>query len=144
MTSVERTFTVDAAPNHVIEYLKDFGNAPEWDPGTQSCDRIDEGPIAVGSSWHNVSKILGKSTDLTYTLDSLTDDTIVLVGKNDTATSTDTITVRAAGAGSEITYHVDLDMHGIAKLAAPVMKIEFERLGVKTEAQMTERLNKLV
>lgn len=143
MTSVERTFTVDAAPNVVIDYLMDFGNAPEWDPGSQSCDRIDDGPVVVGSSWHNVSKILGKSTELTYTLESLTDDTVVLVGKNDTATSTDTITVRPADAGSEIIYHVDLDMHGIAKLAAPVMKIEFERLGVKTEKQMTERLNSL-
>lgn len=143
MTTVERTFTVDAAPKLVVDYLKDFGNATEWDPGTQSCDRTDAGPIAVGATWHNVSKILGSTTELTYTLEQLDDDKIVLVGKNKTATSVDTITVRPAGTGSELTYHVDLDLHGVAKLATPVMKIEFEKLGRETEKQLVEVLNKL-
>ena len=33
----------------VIDYLKDFGNAEEWDPGTQSCTRSDSGPIREGA-----------------------------------------------------------------------------------------------
>ena len=74
-------------------------------------------------------------------LEKLTDDTLVFVGTNKSATSTDTITVRADGAGSQITYHVDLDMHGIAKLATPVMKLEMEKLGKDTEKKMIEVLN---
>ncbi len=143
MTTVERTFSVNPAPNVVIDYLKDFGHATEWDPGTQSCERVDLGPVSVGATWHNESKILGIGTELTYTLEQLADDKIVLVGKNDTATSIDTISVRPAGAGSEVTYHVDLEMHGAAKLATPVVKLEFEKLGRDTEKQLTEVLNKL-
>ncbi|GAB2460474.1 SRPBCC family protein [Jatrophihabitans fulvus] len=143
MTQVERTFEVTPPPAVVVPYLADFGNATEWDPGTEECTRNDSGPIAVGANWHNVSKIMGLKTELTYTLDTLTDDTIVLVGKNDTATSIDTITVRPSGTGSEITYHVDLEMHGAAKLGTPVMKLVFEKLGGDTEDQMTEVLNKL-
>ncbi|MEV6626292.1 SRPBCC family protein [Amycolatopsis sp. NPDC051106] len=41
MVEVTRTFTVAAAPHEVLEYLKDFGNATEWDPGTRVCDRTD-------------------------------------------------------------------------------------------------------
>jgi hypothetical protein len=52
-----------------MEYLKDFTHAEEWDPGTQTCTRNDAGPIAVGTSWHNVSKIFGVTTELTYTAD---------------------------------------------------------------------------
>ena len=144
MTTVERTFTVRPAPNVVIDYMKDFGHAAEWDPGTQTCERQDDGPVAVGSTWHNTSKILGVTAELTYTLERLDDDTVVLVGKNDSATSTDTITVRpAAGGGSEVTYHVDLEMHGAAKLATPVMKLEFEKLGHDTEKQLSEVLDRL-
>ena len=36
-----------------------------------------------------------------------------------------------------------LEMHGLAKLATPVMKIEFEKLGNETAARITEVLGKL-
>ncbi|SHG57071.1 Carbon monoxide dehydrogenase subunit G [Jatrophihabitans endophyticus] len=143
MTSVERTFTVTPPPAVVIPYLADFGNATDWDPGTERCERNDAGPVAVGANWHNVSKIMGVSTELTYTLEKLTDDTVVLVGKNDSATSVDTITVRPHETGSEITYHVDLEMKGAAKIGTPVMKLVFEKLGGDTEDQMTQALNRL-
>lgn len=144
MPTVSRTFSVTPAPSVVIEYLKDFGHAEAWDPGTQKCTRTDSGPIAEGATWHNVSKIAGLTTELTYTLRTLTDDTIVLVGTNDSATSTDTITVAPDGTGSSITYRADLEMHGAAKLAAPAMKLIFEKLANDTEKQLTEVLNGLV
>jgi len=65
------------------------------------------------------------------------------VGRNDGATSIDTITVRPVSGGSEVTYHVDLEVHGLAKLATPVMRIEFEKLGNETAARLTDVLNRL-
>ena len=90
---MSRTFDVRPEPDLVVDYLKDFSNAEDWDPGTESCVRTDTGPLGVGSTWHNTSRIAGLTTELDYTLQTLTHDTIVLVGRNDTATSTDTITV---------------------------------------------------
>ncbi|WP_330474169.1 SRPBCC family protein [Terrabacter sp. C0L_2] len=141
MPSVTRTFTVRPAPAAVIDYLKDFANAEEWDPGTESCTRVGDGPVAVGSRWHNVSKIAGVTTELDYELTELTDSRVVLVGSNDSATSTDTITVLPSGEGSEITYNADLDMHGLANLAAPAMKLVFEKLANDTEEQLTRVLD---
>ena len=114
MTTVTRTFDVRPAPAVVVDYLKDFSNAEEWDPGTVSCTRQDAGPVQVGSTWHNVSKIAGVSTELTYTLQQLTDDTIVLVGTNDTARSVDTITVVPGpdGSGSRVTYEYLREANG--------------------------------
>ncbi|GAA2464201.1 SRPBCC family protein [Winogradskya humida] len=143
MITVDRTFTVTAAPAAVLEYLRDFGNTEQWDPGTQSTTRTDAGPIVAGSTWHNVSKVLGITTELTYTLQEATSDRLVFVGRNDGATSTDTITVRPAEGGSEVNYHLELQMHGAAKLATPVMKFEFEKLGTETAKSLTETLNKL-
>jgi carbon monoxide dehydrogenase subunit G len=143
MTTVSRTFTVTPPPAVVIDYLKDFSHAEEWDPGTESCTRVDDGPVRVGSTWHNASKIAGMSTELTYELTELTDDRIVLVGRNDTATSTDTITVVPHGGGSEITYEAVIEMHGAAKLTAPLVKVVFEKIGSDTEDDMTTVLNRL-
>ncbi|HCB07360.1 MAG TPA: SRPBCC family protein [Nocardioides sp.] len=143
MTTVRRTFNVTPPPRVVIDYLKDFSHAEEWDPGTQSCTRIDAGPVRVGSEWHNESKIAGISTELTYQLTELSDQRIVLVGTNDTATSTDTMTVVPDGSGSEVTYEAVIEMNGAAKLAAPLVKVMFEKIGSETEDKLTAVLNRL-
>ncbi len=143
MPTVSRTFSVTPTPDRVIDYLKDFSNAEEWDPGTQTCTREGAGPVEVGATWHNVSKIVGVTAELTYTLETLTNRTLVFVGENKSSTSTDTITVDASGAGSVITYEADLEMKGAAKLLSPAMKIVFEKLAGDTEKQLTTVLNAL-
>ncbi len=143
MPTVTRTFVVKPSPPVVIDYLKDFSNASDWDPGTVSCTREDSGPVQVGSTFHNVSKIAGVETELTYKLTKLTGGSIVLEGENDSATSVDTITVASHAEGSEITYEATIEAKGIGKVAAPLMKLVFERIGSKTEEQMTEVLNGL-
>lgn len=143
MTSVERSFTVTAPAAVVLEYLSDFGTTEQWDPATRRTVRLDSGPIEPGATWRNTSEVFGRTSEITYTLRERTGDTIVFVGDNDTLTSTDTIRVRPSGAGAEITYHVDLDLHGLATLAAPVMKLEFEKLAHDTEKRMVDVLNSL-
>ncbi len=105
--------------------------------------RTDDGPVTVGSSWHNTSKIAGIGTELTYTLEQLTGERIVLVGRNDTATSTETIDVARSGTGSRITYSNEVEFNGAAKLAAPLGKVVFEKLANDTERQLVETLNAL-
>lgn len=142
---MSRTFTVKPTPEVVVDYLADFTHAEEWDPGTESCTRLDSGPVRVGSRFHNESKIAGVSTELVYELVTLDADKVVLRGENDSATSTDTITVveLPRGAGSEITYEAVIEAKGIGKLAEPLMKLVFERIGSETEKKMTEVLNRL-
>ncbi len=143
MTKVSRSFDVRVPPAVVIPYLADFGHAPEWDPGTVTCTRQDEGPVRVGSSWHNESKLAGISTELIYTLEELTDARVVLVGRNDTATSTETIDVVPSGTGSTVTYANELEFNGAARLAALPAKLLFEKVGNDVEKQLSEALNAL-
>ncbi len=143
MTTISRTFTVDPSPQTVLDYLKDFTHAEEWDPGTESCERLDSGPVAVGSTWHNVSKIAGVSTELTYELTELTDDKVVFHGENETASTIDNISVKPHGTGSEITYEAEIEMKGAAKLATPAVKLVFEKIGSDTKDDMIQVLNQL-
>lgn len=141
---MSRTFTVHPAPSTVLEYLEDFAHAEEWDPGTERCEQVGTGPVQVGTRWHNVSKIAGVSTELTYELVERTDERLVFRGENDSATSTDTITVVPHDLGSEVTYEAVIEMKGIAKVAAPAMKLIFEKVGNDTEKDLVEVLNRLV
>ncbi|MEU0796763.1 SRPBCC family protein [Amycolatopsis sp. NPDC005961] len=139
MVDVTRSFDVAAPPERVLDYLKNFANAEEWDPGTVSCEPLVEGPVEVGSRWRNVSKIAGIETELTYELTRLEPGRVVFVGRNDTATSTDDIGVTAAnGSGTTITYHATIEFSGAAKLAAPLTKIVFEKVGADTEKSLVQ------
>jgi carbon monoxide dehydrogenase subunit G len=143
VSTVTRTFSVKTPPQIVIPYLADFAHAEQWDPGTVRCVSTADGPVAVGSTWHNTSKIAGISTELTYTLEQLTGDRIVLVGRNNTATSTETIDITPSGTGANITYTNEVRFNGAARLATPLVKLVFEKLGNDLEKQLTEALNAL-
>jgi carbon monoxide dehydrogenase subunit G len=141
--NVERPFTVDRPVEAVVEYLKDFANAERWDPGTVTCTRTGGGPVQVGSRWHNVSKFKGEETELDYRLERLEANRLTFVGENKTATSTDDLTLRPAGSGTEITYHAHIVFHGLAKVADPFLKSEFEKLGDEVVVSMTEAVESL-
>lgn len=142
MPTITRTFTVSTPPAVVLDYLEDFARAEEWDPGTVHCRRTSQGPIVVGSTWHNESKILGVSTELDYVLTVRTDDRVVFEGRNKSAKTADDITVRPQDGGSQITYRAVIAMQGAAKLSSPVMKLVFEWIGAKTVRQLSDALER--
>lgn len=145
MVHVQRTFTVSKPVDLVVDYLKDFAHAEAWDPGTVRCTRkgTAAGPVVVGTSWHNVSQVRGKETELSYRLDRLEARRLTFVGENKTATSTDDITFTSVAEGTQIAYDSNIVFHGLAKLADPFMRKEFERLGDETVEKMTGVLNAL-
>ncbi len=135
---VERTFTVASSPEGVVEYLRDFARTEQWDPGTVSCTRLDDGPVEVGSRWRNVSSFLGRKTELVYELTRDDPDGLRFVGRNDTATSTDDISITAGAAPgtTRIGYHAHVEFNGLAKFGAPVAKLALEKLGTETERNL--------
>jgi carbon monoxide dehydrogenase subunit G len=142
--TLTRQFSVCAPAGAVLEYLRDFGTTTAWDPATQRTTRIDAGPIVPGARWRNESKILGVTAELTYTLEAADGDRLVFIGRSEGATSTAVLTVRAVDGATEVTYHVELEVHGLAKLATPVLRLEIEKLGDETTGRLTAILNRLV
>jgi carbon monoxide dehydrogenase subunit G len=145
MVDVTRTFTAAVALDKAAAFLRDFSNASAWDPGTESCTQVSDGPVAVGTQWHNVSKLFGVTTELTYTLVTDEPDHVVLEGKNKTATSVDDITLRAEGpASTRIDYHAHVEFNGVAKVAGPFLKAGFEaKVAPETVEKMTAALERL-
>ncbi len=143
MVDVSRTLTVRVPLPAVVDYLKDFAHAESWDPGTISCDQTTPGPVVVGTEWRNVSEFRGKETTLTYRLTTLEPKRLIFVGTNKTATSTDTLTFTEVDGGTSITYHAHVVFNGLAKLADPFMKKEFDRLGDELIGTMTRSLEAL-
>ncbi|MFE2722172.1 SRPBCC family protein [Kitasatospora sp. NPDC059327] len=139
MITVERAVVVARPADEVIAYLADFANTVDWDPGTVSCTRLDEGPVTTGAVWHNVSVFRGRRTELTYVLDRYEDDRLVFVGRNRAVTARDEITVHPRGddgAGSLLLYRARLWPRGLVRLAAPLLRREFESLADRTAQRL--------
>ncbi|MER6518312.1 SRPBCC family protein [Streptomyces sp. NPDC054949] len=143
MVFVERSFTIPRPQAVLIDYLKDFGRAREWDPGTKTCERLDDGPVRVGSTWSNVSEFRGRETRLTYQLVRLDEDRLTFVGDNSTVTTTDDLLLTAVPGGTALTYRARLDFKGLFKLAAPFLGKEFNRLADEVERVMPQVLANL-
>ncbi|QIX26665.1 polyketide cyclase [Nocardioides sp. JQ2195] len=142
--SVTRTFITKAAPERVHDYLADFTNAEEWDPGTKSCT-LSNGDGGVGSTYRNVSVFLGRETEIEYTVAELERPTrIHLVGRNEQFEGHDVLGVRAHAEGAEVTYHAEFAFRGAARLAAPLVAAYLPRLAEKTIRQLRASLDHLV
>jgi hypothetical protein len=143
MIVVERTLAVNAAPGPALRYLTDLGNTAACNPAVRQTIRTGTGPIRPGTCWRQVCHILGVTTELTYMLVGMGPSGLEFHGRNEGATCVDKVAVRAAPTGCEITYRVELEMHGLAKLASPLIKMEFEKLGTAGAAALTTALNQL-
>ncbi|GAB2909429.1 SRPBCC family protein [Streptomyces heilongjiangensis] len=141
MIEVERVMTLNHPMTDVVGFLADFANTEMWDPGTVTCDRIDDGPLSVGAEWRNVSVFRGRRTELRYRLTRLDPDHLVFVGRNKTATSTDDLSFTEQAGRTRLTYRARLEFRGIARLAAPLLKREFERLGDEVAEQLPKAVD---
>ncbi|MGW4807832.1 SRPBCC family protein [Kitasatospora sp. NPDC004272] len=145
MIEVVREMRTVCPAGGVLEYLADFGHAAEWDPGTVECVRLGAGGSVVGARWQNVSVFRGRRSELVYQLVARESDRLVFVGRNRTVTATDEILVDPDrdGAGAVLRYRARLRFHGLARLAEPLLRREFERLADAVEQRLPEVLDRL-
>lgn len=142
---MEFTRTVDtaAAPEAVAPYLSDFTTTMDWDPGTVLTERVSGGG-GEGTRYRNVSKFMGRETELTYVVVELDPGRrIALVGSNKTVTAHDTMTFEPQGSGTRVTYDVDFQFQGLARLVAPLLKPALARLADKGRDGMQDALDGL-
>ncbi len=138
---VERTFTVSRSIEDVFDYLNDFENTNEWDPGTIRTRRVS-GDGGLGTTYANRSKFAGRETELTYETVGFDRPTFFSArGTNKTATATDSMTFTRDGERTQIHYRADFTFHGIAKFAAPlVVKPKLSALADETVEQIRHAL----
>ena len=141
MPTVQRTVTTTAPPERVLPYLLDFENAVEWDSGTVSCV-LRSGDGGPGSVWHNVSTFAGRTVDLDYTMESVTETGFVIVGRNETTTSRDTITVVPDGTGSSVDYQAEFSFTGLGRWLWPVAMPLLNKLGNDTARTLKTALDR--
>lgn len=128
MARYRTTVPSDRTPDATFAYLADFSSTAEWDPGIDRAERLDAGPVTVGSRFRVVARFLGRDVELVYTVTEhdAAARRIVLRGENTTTVSVDEIVV---GDDASVTYDADLTLKGPGKLFDPVLGLLFGRVG---------------
>ena len=130
---VTRTLQVARPTDEVFAYLQDFTTTEEWDPGTVRTTRI-EGDGGVGTRYHNVSRFLGRETELEYVVEETDSPRLLrLRGENKTVVAEDTMTLTPTPSGTELTYRAKFTFKGPSRLVAPLLAPAFKRLGDEAE-----------
>jgi uncharacterized protein YndB with AHSA1/START domain len=145
---ITRTIKTATPLAQVFDYLSDFTSTNEWDPGTVNTTLVsgDGGP---GTVYHNVSRFLGRETELDYTVTERVDGhRLVLRGVNKTVEAVDTMVFTAdPDGGTTVVYDADFGFRGItgkvAPLLLPVLALAFKRLGDEAETGMQRELDRL-
>ena len=141
MIDIKRTVTTARPMPEVFAYLSDFATTQEWDPGTERTTR-ESGDGGVGTRYHNVSRFLGRTTELDYVVvEHEPPVRLVLRGEKQTVVARDTMTIdHAPGGGTRITYRAQFSFKGPSRLFAPLAAPAFRRLGDKAASGLRTAL----
>ena len=143
MATVERTVTVDQPIEKVWAYLSDFRSTEEWDPPTVRTERTS-GDGGVGTTYHNVSKLLGTEQEVDYRVTEYVENArLQLAGDAGSVKLRDTITLEPSGGGTAVTYHAEFTPAGAAKLATPLLPAALKVLADRVAGSLEEKLQQL-
>jgi polyketide cyclase/dehydrase/lipid transport protein len=120
----------------VAAYLSDFSTTREWDPGVVDAERLDHGPVGVGSRFRVVARFLGRRAELTYeVVRHDPDELVTLRGENATVVSLDTMRFSdTPGGGTRVSYEADLTLKGPLRALDPLLGVAFHRVGDRAAA----------
>ncbi len=140
---VERTFEVDRPIEEVFDYVADFENTNEWDPGTVETRRT-AGDGGLGTTYANRSTFLGRTVELEYeTVRHDRPTHVTCRGRNRSSTATDDLTLTAVGDRTRVHYRATFAFHGLVRFVAPlVVRPRLDGLADETVAQLKTALER--
>jgi carbon monoxide dehydrogenase subunit G len=125
----------------VFAYLSDFSTTQEWDPGVVEAARLNDGAVGEGTSFRLVAEFIGRKTALTYRIVEYDPPRVVTFrGENATVISNDRITCEAVAQGTRITYDGELVLKGPLRIADPLLRLAFSRVGDRALAGLRDKL----
>ena len=123
---VETTLPID----DVFEYVADFANSQEWDPGVATAERLDEGRVGLGSRFRLGVRLGPRVGTMDYRISVFERPTrVVLVGSGSGVSAIDEIRLEQLAAGTLLDYTADIRLGGILRLAEPFLGNAFAAIG---------------
>ena len=135
---IETTLPIDEA----FAYVADFANSQEWDPGVATAERLDPGPVGVGSRYRLGVRMGGRVAPMEYRISVFESPTrVVLNGSGSGVTAVDDIRFERLEAGTRIDYTADIKLGGVLGLIQPLLGRAFANLAKNAVGGMQRTLD---
>jgi Polyketide cyclase / dehydrase and lipid transport len=117
---VEAEADIDRPPEQVFDYCSDPGREPEWNPMMKASEKITGGPLGVGARYATefvkgppmVMECVGYDRPSAWSL----------VGRSSALTAGGGGRVLPSADGSHLIMRMELEPHGLLRLAAPLLR----------------------
>ena len=134
MPTLRETIETDLPPHESFAFIADFANAPAWDPGTATSERLDSGRVGVGARYRLGVRMRGNVVPMEYRIETFEPDRLVVLrGEGSGVRARDEITFHAtdsgSGPGTRIEYVAEIHLNGPMRLLEPLLGGAFAKIG---------------
>jgi carbon monoxide dehydrogenase subunit G len=127
---IEETLEVGRPLDAVFDFVGDFANTREWDPGVADARRVTPGPIGVGTRYELQVRFGGRVLPMVYEVTRWEPPTrVVLRGSGATVTAIDDIRFEPTPSGTRIRYLADIRLKGLLRLFEPLLARRLRETG---------------
>jgi carbon monoxide dehydrogenase subunit G len=141
MTTLRETIETTLPIDETFAYVADFANSQEWDPGVATADRLDTGPVRLGSRYRLGVRIGRRVAPMEYQISVFEPSTrVVLVGSGSGVSAVDEIRFAPTAGGTQVDYTADIRLGGVLRLVQPFLGRAFANLGKNAVEGMVRTL----
>lgn len=141
--------TVQVPKQKAYEGLLDLDAAQHWMQGLVGINRLDEGPLQVGSQWKETRKMFGKEATEHFEVAELSEPDKIVLRCDGTKGTTGkgefvfTYLLSSSGDQTDITLHGEINgLTGIAKFFGKLMAGTFKKACAKDMDALINHLEK--
>lgn len=144
MPIVNETVTTSLPIDAVFDYVANFENIVEWDPGVTAARKTSAAPAAVGTAYDLDLNYGGSEMQMTYTITEFDPPRlVVLEGDGARSGAVDRIAFTTVDNGTRIDYEADIRLKGLFRFAEPFLGSLFARVGEGARVGLDRRLSEL-
>jgi hypothetical protein len=143
MPRIHETLQTSLSVEDAYTFIADFANTAQWDPGTLSSVRLDEGPVGVGARYRLQVRMGRRVAPMEYRIVTHEPTSrVVLEGAGSGVTARDEIRFAPLPTGgTAIDYVADIRLGGWMRLLEPFAGAAFRRIGRDAQQGMRGTLD---
>jgi hypothetical protein len=143
MAILRETIRTPLAIKDAFEFIGDFANAMQWDPGVANSERLDDGPIGVGATYRLGVRVGRRVLPMHYRVTAFAPDQLVtLVGEGGGVAAIDEIRFTPLDdGGTAIHYLAMIRLTGVMRLISPFAGSAFARIARDAREGMQRALD---
>jgi len=124
-TSITGTVEITRSPHEVFEYITDPTRIPEWQPDVRTARFDNAAAVGVGTRGREVRHVMGSDRSIRWEVTEYRPDQrygVRGLGGPVRAHVTMDVSPNSSGAGTQLSYGIAFEGHGVGRLIAPLAR----------------------